>query len=126
MIDKEIEHWVRIVNEEFGLSDKNEASVAYFKELKPIASFVTGKGWYLVYSTLPDMWGNIGLYVHSFYVMTKNRGKGVLQVIHTIFNTAKILGCKKIVMGCHLGNVEKFNKFLKGMGFKPSVFVKEI
>lgn len=125
-IDQQIQYFVPKVNAEFGLGDKNDQSIDYFRKIKDVAEFVTGNGWYVVYCIAPDMWGNKELYVISLYVEPDQRPYRLLKIMHLIFEKAKTNACHKVMMGCHLGNKQRFHAFLQKNGWTASIFEKEI
>ena len=84
-----IEHYVPIVNAEYGRSDKNAESIDYFKKLIGIAEFVCTDNYYLVYLIAPDMWGDKTFYVVSFYIMPSKRAELLRKVLFLIERLAK-------------------------------------
>lgn len=123
--EKTIRKWVKRVNKEFGLSDKNGESVVYFMRLRGIAKFIDRKEYYVVCMPVPDMWGKIGLAVISCYVRPKYRtAKYVLKMQREILSVAKRFNSCYIIQGSHLG--DKYFKFLSGIGYKVCEMKKEI
>lgn len=124
-IDDWIEYYVPIVNREYGLSDKNAQSIAYFKNLKGVARFVCTKSYYIVYLVYPNMWGDKCFGVISFYIKPECRTLTMfLKVWRLINKLAKSKNVKYIDCGSHLN--DKFNSFLIADGFHVATFRKEI
>lgn len=125
-IEQAICKWVPMVNAEYGLSDKNDFSIEWFKKLIGVAEFVIEDDYYLVYLVAPDMWGEKILNVVSFYIVPQKRRALSLKVFKHMMRFAKQKGCARIAMGCHLGDTQTFNQFLSACGFKPQTFTKEV
>ena len=124
-IDRNIKKWVDIVNAEYGLSKCNQVSIDYFNKIKPICKFIFRENWYLIYSVYPDMWGNLGLNIISYYIMPKQRTfKKFMQLQSLIKIIAKRLKCRYIIQGSHLNN--KLFKYLEKSGYKNSTMKLEV
>lgn len=120
-----IRKWVKRVNKEYGLSDKNEESVAWFMQLRGVAKFIERKEYYFVGLPTPDMWGKVGFAVLSSYVIPKYRtAKYILKMQREMLSVAKECNSCYIIQGSHLGN--KYFKFLSGIGYKVCEMRKEI
>ena len=128
-LDEAIEYFVRRVNKELGKSDKDAFTIQWFQALKGVARFIEGenKAWYIVYIVAPTMWGDKELSVVSFYVEPgKGRTGRLLKIMRVIQQSAEAEGCRRIVMGSHTGNRDKFGRFLRQLGFQEQSFVKEV
>ena len=124
-IEQWIEHYVPIVNAEYGRSDRNAESIDYFKKLIGIAEFVVNNDYYLVYIVAPDMWGDLTLYLVSFYIMPDKRKAVFLRKLFSLIERlAKKNKVKYIVAGSHLNT--KFHNFLLLTGYHQATFRKEI
>lgn len=124
-IDRNIEKWVKIVNSEYGLSDKNSFSIDYFKSIKNICHFIFRENWYLIYGIYPDLWGNLELNIMSYYIMPKYRNatnfkkiQGLIDIIARRYKT------RYIIQGSHLN--DKIFKYLSSKGYKQSTMKLEI
>ena len=128
-LDESIEYFVRRVNKELGKSDKDDFTINWFKALKGIARFIEGenKAWYIVYIVAPTMWGDKELSVVSFYAEPgAGRVGRLLKVMRVIQQSAEAEGCRRITMGGHFGNRDKFGHFLRKLGFVEALFIKEV
>ena len=123
--EKTIRKWVEIVNKEYGLSDKNEQSVAWFMQLRGVAKFIGTKEYYFVGLPTRDMWGKQGFAILSSYVLPEYRtAKCILKLQRHIISVAKECNSCYIIQGSHLG--DKYFKFLNGIGYKVCEMRKEI
>ena len=120
-----IKKWVKIVNAEYGLSDKNKASIDYFVKLKDIAKFEFNENDYLIYMTSTDMWGDKFLSVISYYILPEHRNyKSFIKMQRRIEELAKINNVKYIYQGSHLNS--KLSNVLSKMGYSVGYYKKEI
>ena len=123
--DDRIEYWVKLVNSEYNLSDKNEYSIEYFKRLKPYAELVDNDKYYVVLLESSDMWGNKELSVISWYIKPEFRTiKYIMQLQADIISVAKFKKVKYIYQGSHLG--DKLFKLLGKIGYKTQTMRYEV
>lgn len=123
--EKTIRKWVKRVNKEFGLSEHNEESVAWFMSMRGIAKFIDRKEYYIVGCPTKDMWGKKFFAVLSCYVRPEYRTpKYVLKMEREIERVAKRFDSCYIIQGSHLG--DRYFKFLSGIGYKVCEMRKEI
>lgn len=120
-----ITRWVKIVNAEYGLSDKNKSSIDYFVKLKDIANFEFFNEGYLVTLVSDDMWGNKVLSVLSYYILPEHRNyKNFKKIQNRIEELAKTNNVRYIYQGSHLNS--KLNNVLEKMGYSTGFYKKEI
>ena len=120
-----IEKWVKIVNAEYGLSDRNDESIDYFMKIKDLANFDVDNISYLVTLVSKDMWGNKMLSVLSYYILPEHRSyKNFKKIQNRIEELAKINNVKYIYQGSHLNS--KLNNVLENMGYSVGFYKKEI
>ena len=120
-----IEKWVKIVNAEYGLSDRNDESIDYFMKIKDLANFDVDNISYLVTLVSKDMWGNKMLSVLSYYILPEHRSyKNFKKIQNRIEELAKINNVKYIYQGSHLNY--KLNNVLEKMGYSVGFYKKEI
>lgn len=120
-----IEKWVKIVNAEYGLSDRDEESIDYFMKLRDCALFDYTNEYYLVCLPSVDMWGEKILSVVSYYILPEYRNYKMFKKIQDrIEELAKINKVDYIYQGSHLN--PKLNKVLYKMGYVEGILKKEI
>ncbi len=124
--EKKIRYWVELVNAEYGLSDKNEESVNYFKNISLFSHFYETEQYYLVLMTSKNMWGEKELNVISYYIKPefRNNPRYLLEIQKLIKNVAIELKVKYINQGGHLN--DGILDFLGKIGYKVSSMRKEI
>ena len=114
-----IREYVPQVNEEFGLSDRNEKSIAFFDNIVPLSDYIIDNWHYLWVIPSYDMWGDKYLSVVSFYIKPQYRTvKNFRKVQDEIIMLAKKHKTVYIVQGSHLN--EKLYKVLAKMGYRTS------
>lgn len=123
--ERQIRTWVKRVNKEFGLSSKDEESVAWFMRFRGVAEFIGCKEYYFVGMPTTDMWGKKGFAILSCYVRPEYRNiKTILKLQREMVSVAKKFNSCYIIQGSHLG--DKYFKFLKGIGYKVCEMRKEL
>lgn len=120
-----IKGWVEIVNAEFGLSDRNEASINYFMRMKDWMIFINDPVMYAVLEPDFDMWGNKELYVVSFYIKPEHRNiRNLIKLQRKIEEIARAFEIKMIIQGSHLG--DRLFMYLERNGYKVATMRKEL
>lgn len=119
-----VRYWVPIVNQEFGLSDKNEQAIRWFLEKKQAFSFWLDPHFYCVYLIAEDYWGEKQFSVVSLYIKPQKRKRLLLKVMRSLEKMARDNGCKKIGWGSCLN--PKMNQMLERVGYQPIFFAKEV
>ena len=120
-----IKQWVNIVNEEFGLSDKNESSYRFFESMKNFYIFIIDPVMYAVLEPATDMWGTKEMNVVSFYIMKEHRSLKNLSLLQNkIEEIARAFNVKILNQGAHLD--ERLFLYLKRKGYKQASMRKEL
>lgn len=120
-----ISKWVKLVNAEYGLSDRDDESIDYFMKLRDYALFDYTNEYYLVCLPSVDMWGNKMLSVLSYYILPEHRSyKNFKKIQNRIEELAKINNVRYIYQGSHLNS--KLNNVLEKMGYSVGFYKKEI
>ena len=114
-----IRHYVPLVNAEFGLSDKNEASIRFFDMILPVSDYIIDDEHYVWVIPSNDMWGVPYLSVVSWFIKKEHRTVGYFKKVQDeIIMLAKKHKVEYIVQGSHLN--DKLHKVLERMGYKTS------
>ena len=120
-----IKQWIKTVNAEYGLSDKDEAAERFFLDIKDSSIFILDDDLYAVLAIGQDPWGNKEMYVVSFYIRKERRNfKTLMKLQRMIEGVARKHGCRFLIHGSHLE--ERFFKFLQYTGYKVATMKKEL
>lgn len=119
----DVKDWVRyyvpMVNEEFGLSNKNEASIRFFDMILPISDYIIDEEHYVWVIPSRDMWDVPYLSVVSWFIKKEHRTVGYFKKVQDeIIMLAKKHKVEYIVQGSHLN--DKLHKVLERMGYKTA------
>lgn len=114
-----IRHYVPLVNAEFGLSDKNEASIRFFDMILPVSDYIIDDEHYVWVIPSRDMWDVPYLSVVSWFIKKEHRTVGYFKKVQDeIIMLAKKHKVEYIVQGSHLN--DKLYKVLGKMGYRTS------
>lgn len=120
-----IESWIKQVNDEFGLSDKNQACLQHFAALKNYYIFILENDFYAVLEQSSDIWGTREMNVVSYYIKPEKRNIRLFLTIQRKFEEiAKAWDCKFLYQGSHLG--DRLYTYLERSGYKVATMRKEI
>lgn len=120
-----IRGWIEIVNQEFGLTDRNEESLKYFLSVKDFLIFINDPVMYAVLEPTVDMWGRKEMCVVSFYIMPEHRSlKNLIKLQRKIEEITRAFEIKTIIQGSHLG--DRLFKYLERNGYKVATMRKEL
>ena len=120
-----IREYVPQVNEEFGLSDRNEKSIAFFDNLVPLSDYIIDDWHYLWVLPSFDMWGDSYLIVVSFYIKPQYRTvKNFRKLQDEIIMLAKKHKSVYIIQGSHLNG--KLHKILSKMGYETAQMMRRV
>lgn len=123
--DGKIRKWVEQVNKEYGLSDKNEASIKFFESIKNISEVIDGGYYYIWCIVAPDMWGEKYLSVVSWYILPEHRNVATFKKVQDeIIKLAKRKKVGYIIQGSHLN--DKLHKVLGKMGYRVASMRRDI
>lgn len=120
-----VRYYVPLVNEEFGLSDKNDASIRFFDMILPVSDYIIDDEHYVWVIPSNDMWGVPYLSVVSFYIKPQFRTVGYFKKVQDeIIMLAKKHKVEYIVQGSHLN--DKLYKVLGKMGYRTSIMRRDL
>lgn len=120
-----IEGWIKQVNEEFGLTDKNQACLQHFAALKNYYIFIVESDFYAVLEPSVDIWGTREMHVVSYYIKPDKRNiRLFLKIQHKFEEISKAWDCKFLYQGSHLG--DRLYSYLERNGYKVATMRKEI
>ena len=120
-----MQYWIPMVNAEYGLSDRNEASFEFFRKLIPFADLIENDKYYIVGLCSTDMWGDPCLSILSWYIKPECRTLCTIkQLQRDIIELAKMKNVRYICQGSHLD--DGILKLLGKLGYKPQTMMKEI
>lgn len=120
-----IKQWIKTVNNEFGLTDKNDASYRFFESMKNFYIFILDPVMYAVLEPATDMWGTKEMNVVSFYIMKEHRSLKNLNLLQEkIEEIARAFNVKVLNQGAHLD--ERLFLYLKRKGYKQASMRKEL
>lgn len=123
--DEKLNYWIPMVNAEYGLSDKNQISVDYFKAIAHLCDLIENEKYYVVSLDGVDMWGNRNISIISWYIKPKYRTMCTIKRLQSdIIELAKQKNVKYILQGSHLN--EKLLKLLGKLGYKAQTLKLEI
>ena len=120
-----IRYYVPLVNEEFGLSDRNEKSIEFFQRILPYSDYIIDDWHYLWVIPSFDMWGDSYLIVVSFYIKQQYRTvKNFRKLQDEIIMLAKKHKSVYIIQGSHLNG--KLHKILSKMGYETAQMMRRV
>lgn len=115
----------KMVNAEYGLSDRDAYTESFVRRLFPYATLIEDENGYLWYMIVEDDWGYNCMSVLSYYIFPEKRtAVNFLKLQRKIETIAKYEKAKYIEQGSHLN--PKVNDILAKMGYKTAVLRKEI
>lgn len=120
-----IKYYVPLVNEEFGLSDRNEKSIQFFRNLIPLSDYIIDDWHYLWVLPSYDMWGDKYLVVVSFFIKKEHRTVANFRKLQDeIIMLAKKHEVEYIIQGSHLNG--KLHKILGNMGYEIAQMIRRV
>lgn len=120
-----VKYYVPIVNDEFGLSDRNENSIEFFQRILPYSDYIIDDEHYLWVISSMDMWGVPYLSVVSWFIKKEHRTVGYFKKVQDeIIMLAKKHKVEYIVQGSHLN--DKLYKVLGKMGYRTSIMRRDL
>lgn len=124
-INEWIRYYVPLVNEEFGLSDRNDKSIDFFEKLLPVSDYIVDDWHYLWVLPSYDMWGDKYIMVVSYYIKKGKRNPASFRKLQEeIIMLAKKHEALYIIQGSHLN--DKLHKILGKMGYKVAQMIRRI
>ena len=115
----------KMVNKEFGLSDRDEYTESFVRNIYPLTVSEEDENGYLWYMIVTDDWGFKCMSILSYYIFPEKRTAGnVINLQRKIEIIAKKEKVKYIEQGSHLN--PKVNNILARFGYKHAVLRKEL
>lgn len=115
----------KMVNKEYGLSDRDEYTEAFIRNIYPLTVSEEDENGYLWYMIVTDDWGFKCMSVLSYYIFPEKRTAGnLIKLQRKIESIAKKEKVKYIEQGSHLN--PKVNNILARFGYKHAVLRKEL
>lgn len=115
----------KMVNKEFGLSDRDEYTEAFVRNIYPLTASEEDENGYLWYMIVTDDWGFKCMSVLSYYIFPEKRtASNFIKLQRKIESIAKKEKVKYIEQGSHLN--PKVNDILARFGYKHAVLRKEL
>lgn len=115
----------KMVNKEFGLSDRDEYTEAFVRNIYPLTVSEEDENGYLWYMIVTDDWGFKCMSVLSYYIFPEKRtASNFIKMQRKIESIAKKEKVKYIEQGSHLN--PKVNDILLKFGYKHAVLRKEL
>lgn len=115
----------KMVNKEFGLSDRDEYTESFVRNIYPLTVSEEDENGYLWYMIVTDDWGFKCMSVLSYYIYPEKRTAGnFIKLQRKIESIAKKEKVKYIEQGSHLN--PKVNNILARFGYKHAVLRKEL
>ena len=125
LTEEDIDYWTPIVNEEYGLSDKNHITREWFYRMMPALEIIQDDKHYICFVRTWGMWGDNELTIISLYIKPEYRTLGMIRKTQReILELAKSKNIRYIYQGSHLN--KKYDKLLQTLGYKQQVFRLEI
>lgn len=124
LVGKAIEY-AKMVNAEYGLSDRDEYTEQFIRNLYPLTVSEDDENGYLWYMIITDEWGYKCMSILSYYIFPEKRtARNFIKLQHKIESIAKKEKVKYIEQGSHLN--PKVNDILLKFGYKHAVLRKEL
>lgn len=115
----------KMVNKEYGLSDRDEYTESFVRNIYPLTVSEEDENGYLWYMISPDDWGFKCMSILSYYIFPEKRTAGnFIKLQRKIESIAKKEKVKYIEQGSHLN--PKVNEILARFGYKHAVLRKEL
>jgi len=115
----------KMVNKEFGLSDRDEYTEAFVRNIYPLTVPEEDENGYLWYMIITDEWGYKCMSILSYYIFPEKRtASNFIKMQRKIESIAKKEKVKYIEQGSHLN--PKVNDILLKFGYKHAVLRKEL
>lgn len=115
----------RMVNKEYGLSDRDEYTEEFIRGLYPYTVSEEDENGYLWYMITTDDWGYRFMGILSYYIFPDKRtARNFIKLQQRIESIAKKEKVKYIEQGSHLN--PKVNDILVRFGYKHAVLRKEL
>ena len=115
----------KMVNKEFGLSDRDEYTESFVRNIYPLTVSEEDENGYLWYMIVTDDWGFKCMSILSYYIFPEKRTAGnFIKLQRKIESIAKKEKVKYIEQGSHLN--PKVNNILARFGYKHAVLRKEL
>lgn len=115
----------KMVNKEFGLSDRDEYTESFVRNIYPLTVSEEDENGYLWYMIVTDDWGFKCMSILSYYIFPEKRTAGnFIKIQRKIESIAKKEKVKYIEQGSHLN--PKVNNILARFGYKHAVLRKEL
>ena len=120
-----IKYYVPLVNEEFGLSDRNEKSIEFFQRLIPFSDYIIDDWHYLWVISSSDMWGDKYIMVVSYFIKKEHRTVANFRKLQDeIIMLAKKHKSVYIIQGSYLNG--KLHKVLSKMGYETAQMMRRV
>ena len=120
-----IKYYVPLVNEEFGLSDRNEKSIQFFRNLMPLSDYIIDDWHYLWVLPSYDMWGDKYIMVVSYFIKKEHRTVANFRKLQDeIIMLAKKHKSVYIIQGSYLNG--KLHKVLSKMGYETAQMMRRV
>lgn len=115
----------KMVNKEFGLSDRDDYTEAFVRNIYPLTVSEEDENGYLWYMIVTDDWGFKYMSILSYYIFPEKRtASNFIKLQRKIESIAKKEKVKYIEQGSHLN--PKVNNILARFGYKHAVLRKEL
>ena len=115
----------KMVNKEFGLSDRDEYTESFVRNIYPLTVSEEDENGYLWYMIVTDDWGFKCMSILSYYIFPEKRtANNFIKLQRKIESIAKKEKVKYIEQGSHLN--PKANEILVRFGYKHAVLRKEL
>lgn len=120
-----INGWIKEVNEEFGLSERDALSSRYFAAIKDQCIFIFEPEFEAVLSIDVDMWMRREMHIVSYYIKKECRNIRLFLKIQKKFEElARAFDCQYLVQGSHFG--DRLYSYLERAGYKVATMRKEL
>lgn len=120
-----IENWIKTVNAEYGLTERNRFTISYIDSIRDESIFIYDEDKYAVLTPCPDLWGNKEIVVVSFYIRPEKRSLKTLNELQNVIEqTARENGAKYINEGSHFE--PRLHLYLQYRGFEVANLRKEL
>lgn len=120
-----IDAWIKEVNKEFNLTDRDALSSAYFSAIKDQCIFIFEPEFEAVLTTDVDMWMRREMHIVSYFIKKECRNIRLFLKIQRKFEElARAFDCQFLVQGSHFG--DRLNRYLEHNGYKVATMKKEL
>lgn len=120
-----IDAWIKEVNKEFNLTDRDALSSAYFSAIKDQCIFIFEPEFEAVLTTDVDMWMRREMHIVSYFIKKECRNiRLFLKMQRKFEELARAFDCQFLVQGSHFG--DRLNRYLEHNGYKVATMKKEL